>query len=95
VAVDFARLYGNPMTAGSAVFSFGLAKDDNVEIKVYDVGGRLIKTLADQRFKAGEHRLTWDGLANDGRRVARGVYFARVRYKSSLFNAANKIIVLK
>jgi flagellar hook assembly protein FlgD len=51
--------------------------------------------LAKRRFKAGEHDLVWDGTDDNGRPVARGVYFTQVKYKDSAFNEAKKLTVLK
>ncbi|MGH8897361.1 MAG: FlgD immunoglobulin-like domain containing protein, partial [Egibacteraceae bacterium] len=71
------------------------AKADRVQVKIFDVSGRLVRTLADRMFEAGEHSLRWDGSDNDGRPVARGVYFTQVKYKNSAFSAAKKITVLQ
>jgi hypothetical protein len=92
--VDFASLWNNPLRSGFASFHFGLAKTDRAEIRVYDVGGRLMRTLANRVFPAGEHTLFWDGVDDNGRAVARGVYFARVRYAGG-FESAKRIVVLK
>ena len=93
--INFMNLKNNPLRSGSAEVSLGLAKADRVEVKVYDVGGRLIRTLADRYFEAGPHTLVWDGRDNGGRQVARGVYFTRVKYRSAKFEHAKKVIVLK
>jgi flagellar hook assembly protein FlgD len=80
------------------VIHLTLAQADRVTVKIFDVSGRLVRTLADgQLFKAGtvDPALTWDGLDNAGRRVARGAYFVRVRYERSGFSASPKMIVLK
>jgi hypothetical protein len=39
--------------------------------------------------------LTWDGLDDGGRGVARGAYFVSVRYEKSRFETAKKMIVLR
>jgi len=95
--VDFlGNVWGNPMVAGGkATVHFGLAKTDRVEIKVYDVTGRLVKTLANRDFPGGEHTLVWDGTNDQGRTVARGVYFTQVKYVNSHFVDAKKVTVLK
>ena len=57
-----------------------------------------MRTLADgQIFKAGkvDPALTWDGLDNNGRQVARGAYFVSVRYQNSRYDTSRKMIVLK
>jgi flagellar hook assembly protein FlgD len=64
-------------------------------VKIYDVGGRLIRTLADRRFPAGRFTLTWDGADNAGRQVAHGVYFTQVRYAERGFTEAKKLTLLK
>jgi hypothetical protein len=96
--VDLAGIGNNPLRSGSAVIHLSLARADRVTVKVYDVSGRLVRTLADgQLFKAGrvDPALTWDGLDDGGRRVTRGVYFAHVRYQGSRYEAAHKMIVLR
>ena len=91
---DFVNLRNDPLSSGAARIHFGLAKDDRVEVKVFDVGGRLVRTLADRQFKAGEHDLVWDGADNGGRPVQRGVYFTQVKYRGG-FSDAKKLTVLK
>jgi len=93
--VDFMNLRNNPLVSGQATVDFGLSKTDRVEVKVFDVGGRLVRTLADRQFAAGKHTLTWDGVDNDGHQVSRGVYFTQVKYVNSRFTDARKLTVLK
>jgi len=93
--VDFVNLRNNPMMVGMARIHFGLARDDRVQIKVYDVTGREVRELANRAFKAGEHDIVWDGTDNSGRPVARGVYFTQVRYRESAFSDAKKLTVLR
>ena len=95
--VDFlGNVWGNPMVAGGkAMVHFGLAKADRVEVKVYDVTGRLVKSLANRGFDAGEYTLVWDGTNDQGRTVSRGVYFTQVRFIGSNFVDAKKVTVLK
>ncbi len=61
-----------------------------VQVNVYDVAGRKLRTLADRLFPAGEQTLVWDGADDTGRKVSRGVYFVR----SSTQPSAGRIIVL-
>jgi hypothetical protein len=95
ILADFVNLRNNPVQFGSAAIKFGIAKDDRVMIKVYDVTGREIKTLADRQYKAGEHFVYWDGTDNGGHPVARGVYFTQVRFAGSGFYDARKVTLLK
>jgi hypothetical protein len=69
----------NPMRSGAARIVFGLARSERVEVRIYDVTGRLVKKVADRPFVAGaEHVLIWDGTNDAGERVRSGVYFYRL-----------------
>ncbi len=92
---NFMSLANNPLKSGSATINFGIAKAERVKIQIFDVSGRLVRTLADRGFTAGEHKLTWDGADNSGRLSARGVYFVRSQYADSKFTGQSKLIVLK
>jgi hypothetical protein len=83
----------NPYRRGVAKIDFGLTKTEKVELKVYDVTGRLVKTLANREYKAGQHPIFWDGTNDDGQRVSRGVYFYQLRTPS--FASEKKLVVLK
>jgi len=80
---------------GQAIVHFGLAKADRVEVKVYDVTGRLVKTLANRNFEAGPRSLVWDGSNDQSQMVSRGVYFTQVKFANSGFVGAKKVTVLK
>jgi hypothetical protein len=68
----------NPM-ASAAVLAFVLpdARKD-VTISVFDVGGRLVRHRDLGPLPAGQHRWTWNGADGTGRRVASGIYYARL-----------------
>jgi hypothetical protein len=96
--VDLAGVGNNPLRQGSAMIHLTLAHADRVTVKIFDVCGRLVRTLANgQMFKAGrvDPALTWDGLDDRGRQVARGAYFVSVRYQNSRYEANRKMIVLR
>jgi hypothetical protein len=93
--VDFVSLRNNPLVMGLATIHFGLARADRVQIKIIDVAGRRVRTLADRRFSAGEHDVRWDGVDDDGRACPRGVYFTQVRFLEGGGDFSNKLILLK
>ena len=57
---------------------FSLATRGEVELAVYGVDGRLVRTLVQGSREAGVHRLAWDGRDNEGHRLTAGMYFARL-----------------
>jgi hypothetical protein len=64
-----------------------------VQISVYDVAGRLVKTLVDDRLDAGRRQVTWDGRNQTGSPVASGMYFYRMTTES--YAATHKMLLLK
>jgi FlgD Ig-like domain len=63
----------NPSTAAMLT----LAGTQFVTLDVYDVHGAHVRTLAKETLPAGSHRIAWNGVGDDGRNVASGVYFFR------------------
>ena len=61
----------NPVR-GSMAYSVLLPREARVQVRVIDLGGRVVHTLVDQTMPAGEHRLTWNG-GDDA--LSSGVYF--------------------
>ncbi len=48
-------------------------------MKLYDIRGRLVRTLHDGRLAEGRHELVWHGDDDAGRALASGVYFYEVK----------------
>ena len=65
------------------------------DFKLFDVAGRQVATLAERYFEPGTHTLTWDGTDSSGRPVARGVYFAQVKFAQQKERFGREIVVLK
>jgi flagellar hook assembly protein FlgD len=63
-----------------------------VALRIYDVGGRLVRTLVDDVREPGVDRARWDGRDDHGRRSAAGVYFARLEADGR--KAARKVVLL-
>lgn len=49
-----------------------------VRIEIFDAGGRVVRSLADERAGASRLRLSWDGRDDRGRALPRGTYFCRI-----------------
>jgi hypothetical protein len=92
---NFMKVGNSVMRAGNARIHFGLASADRVRIRMYDVTGRLVKTVADRSFNAGEYDLAWDGSDDAGNQVARGVYFARIEYATKGAAINGRVVVLR
>ena len=79
----------NPQT----VISYTLPRTGQVSLSIYNLLGQQITTLIDQIQSAGNHSLTWDGIDREGKPVASGVYFYRLR--SGDFAQTKKMLLLK
>jgi hypothetical protein len=64
-----------------------------VSLRIYDVAGRLVRTLVDTVQRPGIHVLGWDGTNERGSRVSSGVYFYRLRCRGEA--QTKKMILLK
>ena len=69
--------YPNPFNPSTTI-SFDLPKREAVKVTVFDVTGRVVRTLLDMQLSAGSHRVTWDGKNEAGHPVASGVYLFRL-----------------
>jgi flagellar hook assembly protein FlgD len=82
----------NP-SLGSVSFSFEMAKQGPASIRVYDVAGRLVKTLMSGTAEAGPHDIVWNATDDGGRRVGAGVYFYRMDAGS--WRSQRKVVFLE
>jgi hypothetical protein len=80
----------NPMVSGAAI-RYALPWPAQVELRIYDVAGTLVRRLADGRQTAGNQSTYWNGFDDRGRLVASGVYYCRLRAGDLL--AAQKLVV--
>ena len=65
----------------TASISYEVLQEGHVSLRVYDAAGRLVCTLVSGPRGAGRNETTWDRRADDGRRVAPGVYFLRLEQR--------------
>ncbi|MDQ7798132.1 MAG: M1 family aminopeptidase [Candidatus Edwardsbacteria bacterium] len=75
VVTDF-RLYQNapnPFTGQTAI-NYQIPKPGTVSLKIYNIAGQHVKTLADGTQPAGRYTARWDGRDNKGQKVASGLY---------------------
>ena len=70
--------YPNPFNPDTRM-SYGLPKAAHVTIQIYDISGRLVRTLVDRSMSAGYHQETWDGRNSHGQLVSSGLYFCKMK----------------
>ncbi|MBD3220689.1 S8 family serine peptidase [bacterium] len=67
----------NPFNPATTL-KFSLPAAGHAQLKLYDVQGRLVRTLVDDHRAAGAHEVRWQGRDDAGRQVASGTYYARL-----------------
>jgi hypothetical protein len=82
----------NPFAAKTRI-DFALPQMAQASVKVFDVEGRLVDVLAQGRFEAGPHSVTWDGRTSEGAKVAAGIYF--IRCKSPIGEDVSRVVVAR
>ncbi len=85
--------YPNPFNPSTA-FTFTLPIDKQVSVRIYDVLGRVVRTLVDsERYSAGTHQAVWDGRSDAGTQVASGTYLYTLEYGN--FRQARTMLLVK
>jgi hypothetical protein len=82
----------NPFSTNTAI-TFLLAQPSPVTLKVYDVSGRLVKTLADGNYAASQHTIHWDGKTDGEEAVKSGVYFYKLQTEH--FRETRKLTIVE
>ena len=82
----------NPFT-GMTNVSFSLPVGADVDLKVFDASGRVVRTLADGVMPEGSHTVSWDGRDESGVRAPAGIYFYRMQ--AGQFDAIRKLVLLR
>jgi len=79
----------NPTSRGATI-GFTLARSGDVSIEIYDVSGHRVRSFGES-LPSGSHSRTWSGTDEQGRRVASGLYFVRLRTEE--LSATRKLLV--
>ncbi len=84
--------YPNPFNA-ETIIRFALPQAERVRLEIYNVRGQIVRTLIDREMEPGYHRISWDGRADDGYRVASGIYIYLIRTAAN--RQSRKLTIIK
>ncbi len=84
--------YPNPFNPTTTI-EYSLAEGSDVLLKIYNLSGKLIRTLVNEYQTAGYYSITWYGDNEVGQEIASGVYFYRIQ--AGDFVSTKKMVVLK
>jgi flagellar hook assembly protein FlgD len=93
-SAPFRLEYGvpNPFNPSTTI-RFSLPERAEASLAVFDITGRLVRTLAAETLPAGRQTQVWDGRDDRGARVSSGVYLVRLQAGGHV--ATQKILLLK
>ena len=91
-AYRLAQNFPNPFNPSTTI-RFNMKVKGLVTIRVYDVAGRLVRTLVNEVRDAGAYSAVWDGRNNGGAGVASGIYFYKM--ETAGFLATKKLVLLR
>lgn len=77
----------NPGAQSIAIY-FSLEQVEKFSVKIFDMSGRLVKTVADKIIEPGEHIVQWDATG-----VNAGIYI--VQFNDGTYRETKKISVIK
>jgi glucose/arabinose dehydrogenase len=86
------RNYPNPFNART-VIPYRLAEASDVELTIYDLTGRKIRTLVKGYQYPGDYRTTWDGRDHAEREIASGVYLYRL--VTGTYEKTHRLVLMK
>ncbi len=87
-----AQNFPNPFNPSTTI-RFDMKAKGLVTVKIYDVAGRLVRTLVNEVKDAGVYSAVWDGRNNIGSEVASGIYFYKMETVG--FLATKKLVLLR
>jgi len=84
--------FPNPFNPSTTI-QYSIENPGSVQLLVYDIRGKKIRTLIDSKHSLGEYRIDWDGLDGAGLQMDGGLYLYRL--SSEGINAGKKMLLLR
>ena len=85
------RAFPNPGNPSMSVH-FSIPQEQHVELSVYNLLGRTVKTLYSGRKQAGSHTVIWDGTGPSGSSAPTGVYIIRLQTGGNVHTAKVSLV---
>ena len=84
--------FPNPFNPNTTI-EFAIPEDSYVNLSVYDIMGRLVKTIVDKKINAGYYQVDWDGTDQDSLHVSASLYIYVL--KNNKVTITKKMIMMK
>jgi len=73
--------YPNPFNPNTSLL-FSIPEPGMVEIRIYDVMGRLVRDFSSEFYLAGSHTAHWNGRDDGEQTVSSGIYFCEFKFRA-------------
>ena len=84
---ELSNIYPNPFNPSTTIeYALNVASD--VSLYIYDMQGRVVKTLVSNNLDAGSHSIVWNGLNDNGVQVSSGMYLVRMEANGQAYQQA-------
>jgi flagellar hook assembly protein FlgD len=84
--------YPNPFNTNT-IIHFQTKKQEEINLDIYDIYGKKVKTLVNETLPAGNYYTAWKGKNNRGKQLSPGTYF--LRFKVGNFISVKKMILIE
>ena len=84
--------YPNPFNNSTAI-SFFVPVQSDVKLEIYDMNGRLVKQLVNEKMPAGQHKVQWNGTDINNETVSTGIYVYKMTTEN--YQASKKLLLVK
>ncbi|MDD5530260.1 MAG: T9SS type A sorting domain-containing protein [bacterium] len=82
----------NPFT-NNILIHYAIPVTSKVSLKIYDITGRTVCTILNEKVKPGYYTINWDGTDNNHKQISNGIYF--YKFETDNFKSTKKITLLK
>jgi hypothetical protein len=92
IVYSLKNCYPDPFNK-STIINYSIQKAGNVSLRIFDISGRIVRTLVNEYQNPGVYQVKWNGKGNNNQRVASGIYFYRL--ESGKYISSKKVVYVK
>ncbi len=86
------QIYPNPFTSSTTI-RYSVANQGHVALKIYNLGGQLVRVLVNKPQKPGDYTVKWDGKDDNKKYLRTGIYFVKLNVGE--FSQVKKSLLLR
>ncbi|MCK4307513.1 PQQ-binding-like beta-propeller repeat protein [candidate division WOR-3 bacterium] len=90
--LELSQNFPNPFFASTTI-DYVLPRSTKVKLWIYDIAGRCVRKLVDEKKESGCYKVKWDRMDSQGKPVASGLYIYKL--ETEHFSKARKMLILK